>query len=434
MQIKKDKTNIIFNDLSKKFDQLFPIHRSIVSDGFLSSVKILWNSFDYRLVKFRTGSKVYDWTVPKSYKVNNAYIITPDKKKICDFKKNNLYLINNSHSINKFIELKDLKKILITDKKLPTAIPYSFSYYKKKSGFCISYNEFKKLKKGKYQILIDSNFKNSNMIVAESVVKTTERSKNFFLLSSYLCHTQMANNELSGPLVLKVLQECLSKWSIRNLNYRFVLNPETIGSIFYINRFKKQMKKNLVGGMVLTCLGGPAKKISFKKTRNENQFINEFFDYFKQKGIIDIREYTPLTGSDERQYNSTGIDLPVGQITRTEYLKYKEYHTSNDDKKFMNINQILKSVNKLEKLIFYFDNFFPIIVKKQKNFEVFLDKYGLYKDKKKNPLTKTILILLGYSDSKTRVFEIVKKFDLDLNITINAISLLKRNKIISLKV
>ena len=434
MQIKKDKTNIIFNDLSKKFDQLFPIHRSIVSDGFLSSVKILWNSFDYRLVKFRTGSKVYDWTVPKSYKVNNAYIITPDKKKICDFKKNNLHLINNSHSINKFIELKDLKKILITDKKLPTAIPYSFSYYKKKSGFCISYNEFKKLKKGKYQILIDSNFKNSNMIVAESVVKTTERSKNFFLLSSYLCHTQMANNELSGPLVLKVLQECLSKWSIRNLNYRFVLNPETIGSIFYINRFKKQMKKNLVGGMVLTCLGGPAKKISFKKTRNENQFINEFFDYFKQKKIIDIRDYTPLTGSDERQYNSTGIDLPVGQITRTEYLKYKEYHTSNDDKKFMNINQILKSVNELEKLIFYFDNFFPIIVKKQKNFEVFLDKYGLYKDKKKNPLTKTILILLGYSDSRTRVFEIVKKFDLDLNITINAISLLKRNKIISLKV
>ena len=434
MPIKKDKINISFTDLSKKFDQLFPIHRSIVSEGFLSSVKILWNTFDYKLVKFITGSKVYDWTVPKSYKVNNAYIITPDKKKICDFKKNNLHLINNSHSIKKFIELKDLKKILITNKKLPTAIPYSFSYYKKKSGFCISYNEFKKLKKGKYEILIDSNFKSSNMIVAESVVKTTERNKHFFLLSSYLCHPQMANNELSGPLVLKALQERLSTWSIRNLNYRFVINPETIGSIFYINRFKKQMKKNLVGGIVLTCLGGPEKKISFKKTRNENQFINEFFDYFKQKKIIDIRDYTPLTGSDERQYNSTGIDLPVGQITRTEYLKYKEYHTSLDDKKFMSIDQILKSVNKLEKLIFYYDNFFPIIVKKQKNFEVFLDKYGLYKDKKKNPITKTILILLGYSDSKTRIFEIVKKFDLDLNNTINAISLLKRNKIISLKV
>ena len=132
MPIKKDKINISFNDLSKKFDQLFPIHRSIVSEGFLSSVKILWNTFDYKLVKFITGSKVYDWTVPKSYKVNNAYIITPDKKKICDFKKNNLHLINNSHSIKKFIELKDLKKILITNKKLPTAIPYSFSYYKKK--------------------------------------------------------------------------------------------------------------------------------------------------------------------------------------------------------------------------------------------------------------------------------------------------------------
>lgn len=435
--MKKSKTLKHDNEykiLSKTFDQLFTIHRSIVSDGFLSSVKILWNSYNYKLIKFKTGSKVYDWVVPKSYKVKDAYIITPDGKKICDFKKNNLHLINNSKAINKKIKLEDLKKILITNKKLPAAIPYSFSYYKKKSGFCIAYNEYKKLKKGKYRVLIDSTFKRSNMLVAESTIESSEKNKKFFLLSSYLCHTQMANNELSGPLVLKLLIERISKWKIRNLNYKFVLNTETIGSIFYINKFKKKLKENLVSGIVLTCLGGKQRKLSFKKTINENHLINQFFNFFNYKKIIDTREYTPITGSDERQYNSTGIDLSVGQLTRTEYLKYREYHSSLDDKKFMNINQILKSANQIEKLLFYFDNFFPKLIKKQKNFEVFLSKYGLYENKKTNIVTQIILILLSYSDGKTRIFEIVKKFDLDLDQTIQAVDLLKKNKIVALKI
>ena len=117
-----------------------------MSDGFLSTVKILWKSYKYKIFSFKTGSKIYGWVVPKSYKVHNAYIITPDKKKICDFKKNNLHLINNSHSINKFLNLKNLKKILITNKKIPNAIPYSYSYYKK-SGFLHSIQSIQNLKK-----------------------------------------------------------------------------------------------------------------------------------------------------------------------------------------------------------------------------------------------------------------------------------------------
>lgn len=431
---KKSKYVSEYSNLSRTFDQLFTIHRSIVSEGFLSSVKILWNSHNYKLIKFKTGSKFYDWVIPKLYKVKDAYIITPEGKKICDFKKNNLHLINNSHAINKQMELEDLKKILITNKKLPTAIPYSFSYYKKKSGFCIAYNQYKRLKKGKYKVLIDADFKNSNMQIAETDIKSIKSNKQFFLLSSYLCHTQMANNELSGPLVLTALIKRIKNWKKRNLNYKFVLNTETIGSIFYINKFKKEFKKNLLGGLILTCLGGNKPKLSFKKTKNENQFINNFFIFLNKKKKIDIRDYCCLTGSDEKQYNSSNINLPVGQITRTEYLKYKEYHNSLDNKKFMNINKILDSVNQLEKIIFYFDNLFPKIIKKQKYFDVFLSKYGLYDDKHTNSITQIIIQLLHYSDGKTRIMEIVKKFDLDLDKTIKAINILKINKIISIKI
>ena len=91
--------------------------------------------------------------------------------------------------------------------------------------------------------------------------------------------------------------------------------------------------------MVLTCLGGPKKYLSFKKTRKSDSEINKFFEYFNQLKLCKLRDYTPLTGSDERQYCSPGFNLPIGQISRTIYKEYKEYHSSLDNKKFMKIKK-----------------------------------------------------------------------------------------------
>ena len=166
---------------------------------------------------------------------------------------------------------------------------------------------------------------------------------------------------------------------------------------------------------MLTCLGGNKQKLSFKKTKNENHKINNFFDFLNKKRKIDIRNYTCLTGSDEKQYNSSNLNLPVGQICRTEYLQYKEYHNSLDNKKFMNISKILDSVNQLEKFIFYFDKLYPKIIK-QKYFDVFLSKYGLYDDKKRSyyPNNNNFVTL---PDGKTRIIDIAINFNFDLDKT-----------------
>ena len=146
---------------------------------------------------------------------------------------------------------------------MPNAIPYITSYYKKRWGFCLSYNHLKKLKNETYTIKIDSSLKKGKLTVGELLIKG--KSKKEILISSYLCHPSMANNELSGPLTLAFLYNKLKNQNFK-YSLRFVINPETIGSIAYISKFKNKLKKNVIAGYVLTCCGNNG-IIHYKKTK-----------------------------------------------------------------------------------------------------------------------------------------------------------------------
>ena len=141
--------------------------------------------------------------------IKDAYIKFKNFK-IIDFKKNNLSIVNYSAPINKKLELNKLKKYLHSDKKNPKAIPYVTSYYKKRWGFCLPYNQKKNLKKGQYHCYINSYFKNGVLVNGYTELKG--RSKKINLITSYLCHPSLANNELSGPLVLLGLYKKIKKW------------------------------------------------------------------------------------------------------------------------------------------------------------------------------------------------------------------------------
>ena len=426
---KLNEKKLDYQFFSKLFDELFPLNRSIIGEGYRNSLKILNKYLDMQFYKFSSGKKIFDWKIPKEWIIEDGYILTPQNKKICDFKKNNLHIMNYSSSINKVYKLNDLQNILYSIKNLPKAIPYTFTYYKKNFGFNISHNDRKKLKLGNYKAVIKSKFKSGNLVLGEKVLKGS--IKKDFLISSYLCHPSMANNELSGPLVLLGLYHKMKLWPKRNLNYRFLINPETIGSLCYLHKNRKKIKKNLVGGLVLTCLGGPKNKLSFKKTKSEST-INKYFEYFKKKNLFEIRDYTPLTGSDERQYCSPGFDLPVGQVARTIYKEYKEYHTSLDDKNFLNIKKIIKSIEEINYFVYAFDLLSGKIVRKNKFGEVFLSKYNLYNDKNSNKLTKAIIHILSCSDKENDLIETMIKNNLEMSPIIEAVKILEKKKIIKI--
>ncbi len=413
---------------NKLFDELFPINRSITGDGYRKSVKILSKFIKFKIYKVKSGTKVFDWTVPKEWKINDAYLKNGSGKKIVDFKKNNLSIVNYSSPINKFIDFEDLKNHLFSIPKLPDALPYITSYYENNWGFCIPHNIKKKLKKGKYKAVIDSSFKNGNLEFG--VKKIPGSTKKEFLISSYLCHPSMANNELSGPLVMLGIYNYLKNFKNRKYNYIFLINPETIGSICYLKKFGNSLKKNLIGGLVLTCLGGPEKKISYKKSRSNKSSLDKLFTHLSEHNECSIRDFDPTEGSDERQFCSSEFNLPIGQTARTIYGQYKEYHTSADNKKFMNISKIQESVEFLTKVILLNEKCSPL--KRREPFcELQLGKRGLYpnmntpdtvkdryvnmKKNKKNQLSlKIMTYILSYADGNHDIIDIANMLNINI--------------------
>ena len=419
------------NRYEKLFDKLFPINRSITGSGYDKSLDILKKIIPFKVIKFRTGKKVFDWKIPKVWNVKEAYLIDPTDKKIIDFKKNNLHLIGYSQKKIKKLDLSKLKKNLFTNKNLPNAIPYVTSYYKKNWGFCMSNNQYKKLKKGIYKVHIDTSFKIGNLKVGSYLIKG--KSKKEIIFSSYLCHPSMANNELSGPLTLCALYDKIKNKKF-NYSIRLLINPETIGMIAYISKFKEKILSSVIGGCVLTCLGNEAPPI-YKKSKNFSLIDLAFQKILSNKNKSKILNFFPY-GSDEVRFNSTGIDIPYGSFMRANPGDYKEYHSSLDNKKIMKFNNIEKNVKILVNVIKYIDsarfykNLYP-------NCDVFLTKRNLINslsnysgNKEVNKILETIFWILTYSNGKISDKEIIDLSGISKNKFDFAVKILLKKKII----
>ncbi|EAK3943370.1 DUF4910 domain-containing protein [Campylobacter jejuni] len=334
--------------------ELFPIPRSITGQGFRASLELLNKTLGGGILKFhsiKSGTKVFDWIVPDEWNVKEAYIITPEGEKICDFKKHNLHLLNYSEAIDKEIELEELQDHLYSIEEMPDAIPYVTSYYKRRWGFCLTHNERKKLKKGKYKVYIDAKHDENGVLdYADFILPSTQNSKDEILISTYLCHPSMANNELSGPVVSIFLAKWLLSLKERKYNYRFVIIPETIGSIVYLSKHLEHLKKYVKAGFVLSCLGDDH-AYSLIHTPKENT-LSDKVALHTLKNKENFKAFSFLDrGSDERQYNAPLVNLGIVGVCRTRYGDYDGYHNSKDDLNFISEKGLMGGLSSIQEMI-----------------------------------------------------------------------------------
>jgi aminopeptidase-like protein len=310
--------------------ELFPICRSITGEGVRETLSIIKKHLPTMTInEVETGTKAFDWTVPKEWNINAAYIIGPDGNKVLDFSDNNLHIVGYSTPVNCFLNLDDLQNHLYSLPDQPDAIPYITSYYQEHWGFCLTHNQRKTLQPGEYQVYIDSTLKEGSLTYGELIIPG--KSSEEIFLSTYICHPSMANNELSGPAVTTYLAKWLLGQKNRNKSYRIIFIPETIGSIVYLSRNLSNMKDKVIAGFNITCIGDE-RAYSYLASRYGNTLADKVARHVLSHLQPDYVAYSYLDrASDERQYCSPGVDLPVATIMRTKYGSYPEYHTSLDN-------------------------------------------------------------------------------------------------------
>lgn len=343
------------SEIHQWISDLFPVCRSITGDGNRETLGYLKQILPpLEIFEVPSGTPSFDWVVPLEWNINGAWIEDEGGNRLIDFAESNLHVVGYSEPIDKIVTRQELERHLHSIPEQPDAIPFIFSPYERTWGFCISERQRAMLGEGPFHVVIDSRLESGSMSYGELRIKGTSDAE--VLFSANICHPSLANNELSGPTLITALaRELLSRENL-NFSYRFLFLPETIGSLYYLSQHLNELKKNVIAGWVVTCVGDD-KTYSFVPSRLGNTLSDRVSELVLKEQGTSYTTYKYLDrGSDERQWCAPGIDLPVSSIMRSKYGTYPEYHTSLDNLEFVSPEGLGSSFDLLSSCIEIVEN------------------------------------------------------------------------------
>jgi aminopeptidase-like protein len=395
--------------LQSLLERLFPLNRSLTGDGNRETLRILQEAIpDLKVTEVPSGTPAFDWIVPKEWRVKCAYVETLEGERVIDFNSSNLHLVGYSKNFSGVISKDELLSHLHSIPELPNCIPYVTSYYDDYWGFCVTQQEIAKLDEEFYRVVVDTDHFDGSLSYGEIYLEGESTQEIVF--STYICHPSMANNELSGPILAAALAKNLKERHTRKFSYRFLFLPETIGAIYYLSRNLNLMKERTLAIYVLTCLGDN-RSWSMINSQSGQTISDKLAEFALRDSGKKFVQY-PFTerGSDERQFGSPLVNLPVATIMRSKFGTFPEYHTSMDNLDFVNGENLAESLTLLDYLVEIHEG--NEVYVNVVSAEPWLAKRGLARKNKENRFQesneKLLMDFLAYADGNNSLVDIAQ--------------------------
>lgn len=326
-------------EMRELMEEIFPLCRSITGDGVRETLRSVGRRLALDVHEVPSGTAVLDWIIPDEWNIRDAFIAR-DGRRIVDFKASNLHVMSYSEPVRAELTLDELRPHLHASPDRPAWIPYRTSYYKRAWGFCLSHDDLELLLDADYEVVVDSTLEPGSLTYGECVLPGESSAE--VVLTTHVCHPSMANDNATGIAVLTTLGRVLAARR-RELTYRLLFIPGTIGSITWLAR-NEEVLPRVMGGLVLACLGDPA-SLAYKRSRRGDSLVDRAAAHIvlgsAQGRVIDFVPW----GWDERQFNTPGFDLPIGCLSRSREGEYAEYHSSGDDLDFVQDDQLVDALS-----------------------------------------------------------------------------------------
>jgi aminopeptidase-like protein len=398
--------------------RLMPIPRSLTGDGVRETLRIVGELVPLGVTEVPTGTPIFDWAAPREWNVREAWIADSTGRRIVDWGESNLRLLGYSHPVRTRLKGAELDERLHS---LPGRIPYRTAYWADTWGFCVTDEERRAIRPDEeYEVCIDARLEDGHLTYAEALLPG--ESEEEVLLSTYVCHPSLANDNVSGIALLAVLGARLVERRLHR-THRLLFSPGTLGPLAWLSRNLEHLDR-IRAGMVVACVGDPG-PLRYKRSRAGDTAVDRAAAYVlrgRPGSMVD--DFVPW-GGDERQFCSPGFDLPVGALTRTPHGLFPEYHSSADDLDLITPESLGDSLAATLEILDVLERD-RVYASRNPYGEPQLGRRGLYREvssgapREEESFQRAILWVLNLADGGHSLLDVAERADLPFEVVADA--------------
>ena len=372
--------------MGQMIDGLWSLPRDIVSDGYDVALAALAGQVPMTVHEFPSGLECWSWVVPEKWTCHEAWLETLDGRRLFSYADHPLHVVSYSLPFEGEVSREELLAHLFVDARRPDVVPFVFRYYERIWGLCCSAALRDSLQDERYRVVIRTTFSRGTLKVGEVVIPG--RSEDTFVLCAHLCHPGMVNDDLTGVVVgLDVMRALRARPTPRH-TIRFLIVPETIGSIAFLSQHPELIPR-LRGGLFLEMLGRAAPhglQLSFDGGTEADRCCVHALRERDPAGWT--TPFRSLAGNDERQFNAPGVRVPMLSLTRQlppdhPDFPYGEYHSTADTPDLVPPGSLEASRDLVLRMLELVDaNITPV---NRYPGEICCSRYGIHVDPATNP-------------------------------------------------